>query len=129
MLWWTKRQLKSADAGTRKQAAEKLGRSRDRNAVLVLMGALMSDPEAAVREAAAEALGRLRDPLAADFLVSSLADRDPSVQQAAAEALVYIAADSTMAALGAWFEDHAGVREKIRAKLIRKMDEARGIKS
>jgi HEAT repeat protein len=43
MLWWTLRQLKSEDAGTREKAARKFGESKDRRAVEPLVAALVDE--------------------------------------------------------------------------------------
>ena len=52
MLWWTLRQARSGDVTTRKDAARKLGESRDPRAFAPLLE-LLGAPEPAVRKAAA----------------------------------------------------------------------------
>ncbi len=59
MLWWTLRQLRSADPLDRELAARKLGYSKNVRAIKPLIGAL-KDAHRKVRKAAAEALEELR---------------------------------------------------------------------
>jgi HEAT repeat protein len=79
--------LKSPNAGTRQDAAEALGKSRRREAVLPL-AALVRDPEQKVRLEVVKALRALRDLDAVPALVTSLGDGDPKVREEAIAALV-----------------------------------------
>ena len=81
--------LKSPNAGTRKEAAAELGKSRRREAVTPL-AALVRDPEASVRLEVVRALRALRDPSGVPALVTSLADGDREVREEAIGTLVEI---------------------------------------
>ena len=76
ILWWTLRQLRSANPDVRKRAAENLGGSRDKRAVDPLVAAL-ADPAGGVRSRAAEALGKIGDARAVEPLVSALKESGP----------------------------------------------------
>ena len=75
MLWATLRQLQSKDARTRRQAAEKLGDTKQRRAIKALAAAL-KDPDSWVRQEAAEALGKIGDARAVEPLVEALTDSE-----------------------------------------------------
>lgn len=83
--------IKSGDANARRQAAERLGRSRDRKAAPALMKAL-GDDSSRVRQAAADALGlmtwRPASPKLSEML---LKDPDAAARQQAAISLSYLA--------------------------------------
>jgi hypothetical protein len=55
MLWWTLKQLKSADSKKRERAAQKLGESNDVRALRPLW-ATLKDPDSSVQKAAQAAL-------------------------------------------------------------------------
>ena len=84
--------LKSPNANTRRQAAEALGESHRREAVMPL-AALVRDPEAEVRLEVVTALRRLRDLDAVPALVTSLGDGDPKIRKEAVAGLVEMYAD------------------------------------
>jgi TonB family protein len=71
--------LKSSDPLTRRDAANKLGALRARDAVRPLIEAVL-DNDMAVREAAAFALGQIADRKANDALLSALKDRDDQLR-------------------------------------------------
>jgi HEAT repeat protein len=80
--------LKSPNAGTRREAAAELGHSRRREAVTPL-AALVRDPDAKVRRA----LRELRDLSAVPAIVTSLGDGEPQIREEAIGSLVEIYAD------------------------------------
>jgi HEAT repeat protein len=120
MLWWTLRQLRSKDAGTRAGAALKLGESKDWRALEPLAEAL-SDGVLSVRYHAALALRKMvcnwpKSETAKRIvpaLVAALADKDSStVREAAAEALWPIGDARAVEPLLAALEDEScGVRQ------------------
>lgn len=94
MLWWTKRQLDSADASERVQAIRKLGGSRDSGALEPLVMSL-GDSAEEVRKEALEALGKV-DPnwrksapaqAGARTLIASLSHEEAADRERAAQAL------------------------------------------
>ena len=87
MLWWTLRQLKSADEAKRLEAARRLGRSADARASEYLIS-LLADASTEVRAAAANSLGRLGEKRAMEPLLKLL-DANPTwpVRQNAITAL------------------------------------------
>ncbi len=84
--------LKSHNAGTRREAAAELGKSRRREAVAPL-AALVRDPDAKVRMEVVRALRELRDVTAVPALVASLSDGDASIREEAIGTLVEIYAE------------------------------------
>src|SRR5437588_862656 len=76
MLWWQLRRLKSKKWEMRASAAEKLGKTRNPQAVEALIAAL-KDKEYLVRNSAADALGEIGDPRAVKPLISALNNIDP----------------------------------------------------
>jgi HEAT repeat protein len=84
--------LKSPNAKTRRKAAEELGKSRRREAVMPL-AALVRDPEPKVRLEVVRALRDLRDQDAVPAMVTSLGDGDPTVRLEAVAGLVEMYAD------------------------------------
>ena len=84
--------LKSPNAGTRKEAASELGKSRRREAVSPL-AALVRDPEAKVRLEVVRALGQLRDATAIPALLTSLGDGDARIREEAIGGLVELYAE------------------------------------
>lgn len=80
--------LRFGDKGDRKDAAKKLGKLEDPQAVPALVEALRSDPEEDVREEAAEALGRIGDPRALSALRwAARHDREDDVRKEARKAI------------------------------------------
>jgi hypothetical protein len=72
-LWQFQQQLRSANAQTRRHAAEKLGQLKDGRAVEALLVALTGEErDWLVQEAAAKALGEIGDPQAVPALVEAL---------------------------------------------------------
>ena len=71
--------LKSKDAAARRDAANRLGGMRAREAVRPLIEALL-DKDAVVREAAAFALGQIADRRANEPLLTALSDKDEEVR-------------------------------------------------
>jgi TonB family protein len=71
--------LKSKDAAARRDAANRLGGMRARDAVRPLIEALM-DKDTSVREAAAFALGQIADRRANEPLLSALREKDEEVR-------------------------------------------------
>lgn len=100
MLWWTLRQLDSANPERRRRAVARLGRDGGERSIAALAGAL-SDPDAAVRRAAAMALAAANStrrnshsaPLLTGELVRALKDSDPETQEELARALEAIDPD------------------------------------
>ncbi|MCU0242567.1 MAG: HEAT repeat domain-containing protein [Vicinamibacteria bacterium] len=86
MLWWTLRQLHSADRDIFLDAAQKVGELRETRAVEPLIEALTSESEF-VREGAIKALGLIGDRRAIAALRPLLGDKDALVQSAARSAL------------------------------------------
>jgi HEAT repeat protein len=84
--------LKSPNAKTRREAAEALGESHRREAVMPL-AALVRDPEAEVRLEVVTALRRLRDLDAVPALVTSLGDGEPKIRREAVAGLVEMYTD------------------------------------
>ncbi len=78
--------LKSADAAARREALNRLGAIRARDAVNAMIDAL-SDKDAGVREAAAFALGQITEPRAAQGLARAVEDSNAEVRASAAFAL------------------------------------------
>jgi HEAT repeat protein len=84
--------LKSPNAGTRREAASELGKSRRREAVSPL-AALVRDPDGRVRLEVVRALGQLRDATAIPALLTSLTDGDAGIREEAIGALVELYAE------------------------------------
>lgn len=84
--------LKSPNAGTRREAAAELGKSRRREAVSPL-AALVRDPDGKVRLEVVRALGQLRDATAIPALLTSLGDGDAGIREEAIGALVELYAE------------------------------------
>ncbi|HMG36521.1 MAG TPA: TonB family protein [Blastocatellia bacterium] len=78
--------LKSKDASTRRDAANRLGALRARDAVKRL-AELLTDRESPCREAAAFALGQIADRGVTGLVIPLLADKDSEVRSTAAFAL------------------------------------------
>ncbi len=78
--------LKSGEEGSRKEAAEMLGKTRDPKAVPALIGSLR-DVDDDVREESAKSLGIIGDKRAVVPLIGALNDEDRSVRSAAAGSL------------------------------------------
>ena len=91
--------LKSPNAGTRREAAAALGKSRRREAVTPL-AALVRDPEAKVRLEVVRALRELRDLSAMPALVTSLGDGEPQIREEAIGTLVEIYSERERAGAG-----------------------------
>jgi len=79
-------ELRSKDPTVRRDAANKLGALRARDAVKRL-AELLTDRDPAVREAAAFALGQITDRGVTGLIIPLLADKDAEVRSTAAFAL------------------------------------------
>jgi HEAT repeat protein len=86
MLWWTRRQLKSNDKKTRRQALVKLGESGNEQAIEYLIGAL-DDDDWEVQCEAITTLGKIGSERAISSLVTSLKHDSGSVRYEAAKVL------------------------------------------
>jgi TonB family protein len=91
-------ELRSKNAGTRRDAANDLGSIRARGAVRALVETL-SDRDSMVREAAAFALGQIADPAGTGLLIPLLADPNSEVRASAAFALGMIGERKSLDAL------------------------------
>ncbi len=71
--------LKAEDDRSRREAADQLGDTRERDATEALLP-LLQDKNEYVRQAAARALGKIKDPRAVQPLIASLKDQDFNVR-------------------------------------------------
>lgn len=118
MLWWTLRQLRAKNAGTRREAAAKLGLAGNRAAIQPLAGAA-KDPDTPVRVAALHALGRIGDPSVADIIFTAVSDSETgrgaedasALRAAAASALAELGSGATKALIKAAADRNPRVRE------------------
>lgn len=104
-------QLKSKDSQIRRTAAEELGRLRNPEAKEALLK-LLADPDGSVRAAAVNSLGIMRiQSVSAEIAKLLETDQIPSVRQASAIALGYIADSSVLSSLIKGINDpHEGTR-------------------
>ena len=110
--------LRDIDAAKRIDAAERLGRIKNREAVRPLIAAL-SDAEYKVRRNAARSLGILGDPWAVEPLIAVLGDETSSVRRTAALALGEIRDSHAVEALCRALRDKKRtVRENATAALV-----------
>jgi HEAT repeat protein len=86
MLWWDLRKLAAADPKKRRQAVERLGKSRNPKAVEPLI-ALLRDPDRPLREEAIAALGEIGDARAVEPLNALLHDPHVGVRMSVIAAL------------------------------------------
>lgn len=119
MLWWTLRQLKSKDFNTRKNAALKLGDSKNPAAIEPLVTFWHADAHnTTTRAAALESLVRL-GPIAVEALVGALQDKLWWNRQDAAHALGQIGDGRAVAPLAAALrESDPNVRKAVMDALL-----------
>lgn len=110
--------LRDLDVTKRIDAAQRLGRYKNRETVRPLIAAL-SDTEYKVRREAARSLGRIGDSWAVEPLILALGDRNASVRRTAAAALGQIRDGHAVEALCRALRDKKRtVRENARDALI-----------
>jgi len=115
--------LKSKDAATRRDAANRLGGMRAREAVRPLVEALL-DKDAGVREAAAFALGQMADRRANEPLLSALNDKDEEVRATVVFALGMLGDRKSIKVLSNLLDDRsAAVRSSATVALGLMQDE------
>lgn len=86
MLWWTIKQLKSANVSTRLQAVDQLAEDGSLKAGDALIGAF-GDADESVRKAAAKALAYSRNELFLQPILRALRDKNEHTRATAADAL------------------------------------------
>jgi HEAT repeat protein len=126
MLWWVILQLRSKDAGTRKEAARRLGQSKDPRAVTPLVRTLM-DENSDVRQVAAYWLGESRDARAVPSLLIALKDRDTFVGMEAAEALGKIGDVRAVEPLITALKENDGLRMGAAAEALGEIGDTRAV--
>jgi HEAT repeat protein len=117
--------LREGEAGTRREAAEALGRLRDARAISALIRAL-DDSEASVREQVARALGRIGGARALAPLCRTMADPEPSVSLAATVALCALVAHPDPAVSEARRDLIAGLGQEVVRPLLAALDHRPG---
>ena len=110
MLWWTLRQFRSKSPHVRRQAAAKLGASKEVRAIKPLIVAL-KDQDQRVRATAANVLGEIGDVRAVEPLVAALQDNNFAVQGAAMKALKQIGPAAVGGLVEILHDPDAGMRQ------------------